>query len=62
MSVPIVVGPEVLSAYNDLKMKRKHRWLILRIDNDSDVVLEAIGEPTSTFAQFVEKIPKNEPR
>ena len=62
MSVPIVVGPEVMSAYTELKMKRKHRWLIMRIDNESDVVLEAMGEPSSPFAEFVDKMPKNEPR
>ena len=62
MSVPVAVGAEVLNVYNELKMKRKHRWIILKIEGETQVVIEAIGEPTSTYAEFMSRMPKNEPR
>ena len=53
---------EVVDAYNQMKMKRAHRWIIFKVEDDKRIVVDSVGEPTSTFADFVEKIPKSEPR
>eukprot|EP00826_Nyctotherus_ovalis_P047617 TRINITY_DN54_c0_g1_i1.p1 TRINITY_DN54_c0_g1~~TRINITY_DN54_c0_g1_i1.p1 ORF type:complete len:136 (-),score=49.83 TRINITY_DN54_c0_g1_i1:99-506(-) len=53
---------EAVDAYNKMKMKRAYRWIIFKIEGDKCIVVDSVGEPTSTFADFVSKIPKSEPR
>ena len=56
------IPSETLTAYRNLKMKRTHRWIIFKIEDNSRVVVESSGEPTSTFAEFAEKLPEDQPR
>ena len=53
---------EALDTYNKMKMKREHRWVIFKIEDEKRIVLDGAGAPTSTFSEFVEKMPKSEPR
>lgn len=58
----ISLAEPALAAFNDLKKKRKYRWVIFKFENDKDIVLDAVGEPSATFEDFVSKMPKSEPR
>ena len=49
-------------AFNDLKKKRKYRWIIFKFEGDKDIIVDAQGEPSATFEDFVSKMPKDEPR
>ncbi len=59
----IKVPEDVLKTYNELKMKRAHRWIIFKVVSPGETLaVESVGEPTSTFADFVAKMPKEEAR
>lgn len=60
--IPLELAEAALDAYNKMKMKRMYKWLIYKIEGDKCIVLESSGEPKSTFADFVAKMPKGEPR
>ena len=53
---------EAVDANNKMKMKRGHRWVIFKIEEEKRIVLDNAGEPTATFAEFIEQMPKSEPR
>ena len=56
------VPEETLEVYKKLKMKREYRWIIFKIEDQKQIIVESTGEPTSSFAEFTEKLPKEEPR
>merc|ERR1712159_446242 len=47
--------------FKDLKHKRKHKFVIFKIDSSS-IVVASEGAPTASFDEFVEALPENEPR
>lgn len=56
------VAPEISAAFADINGRRA-RFLVARITEDSSqIVLEAKGERTATFDDFVNAIPADEPR
>lgn len=63
MQSGIVVGDEVRQEFQQLRMKRKHRYIIYRPSEDkSSVEIETIGERSHTWEQFMEAMPKNNSR
>ena len=59
----VEVPAESLDAFTKLKMKRAYRWIVYKFDSEKKrVVVEALGEPTSTFVEFAAKVPATEPR
>jgi len=60
--IGLTLTEEAMTAYTGLKMNRKYRWIIYRIEGEKSVVIDALGEPTATFEDFVSKIPKSECR
>ena len=60
--IGLEIGEDVLDTYTKMKMKRAFRWIVLKIEGEKKVVVDATGEPAATFADFVAKIPKTEPR
>lgn len=52
-----------MNEFNALRMKRAHRYLILKVNEDkTSIVIEKIGERTATFDQFKEDMPKDQGR
>ncbi|MDR3549423.1 MAG: hypothetical protein P4M11_14350 [Candidatus Pacebacteria bacterium] len=60
--IPLELAEPALDAYNKLKMKRAYKWLIYKIEDDKRIALESSGDSKATYAMFVEKMPKLEPR
>lgn len=63
MQSGIVVGDEIRAEFQQLRMKRKYRYIIYRPSDDkSSVIIEAMGERSQTWEQFIEAVPKNNSR
>ena len=63
--IKIAVSEEIVNMYNKMKMKRAYKWMIfcvIETEKDLHMEIEATGDAASTFADFVEKMPKEEPR
>jgi hypothetical protein len=46
--------------YTQLRMKRTHRFLIMKVNDDkSKIIVEHIGPREATFAEFKELMPKD---
>ena len=63
MNTGIKCDETVSAEYSALRMKRAHRFLILKIaDDKSKVELEHVGNRDATFAEFKELMPKDQCR
>lgn len=63
MQSGIGIGDDVREKFNELRMKRLHRYLIFKASDDKSAVeLEKTGERDETFEQFKESMPKNNSR
>lgn len=62
MNAGIEVSDEVITTFNDLKMKKSHKYLIAKIENKKTVVIEKIGGPEATYQDFLANLEKSEPR
>ena len=51
-----------IEAYNKMKMKRAYRWIVYKIEEEKCVVIDKIGDPSATYADFFAAIPEAEPR
>lgn len=40
---------DVLQAYNDMKIRKKYHYIMLRVNNDFKIVLSEIGPPCASF-------------
>lgn len=63
MNTGIQCDDAILSEFTALRMKRSHRYLILRVSSDkSKVEIEHIGQRDATFDEFKENMPKDQCR
>jgi cofilin len=59
----IQVSDECINEFTALRMKRAHRYLIMRVTEDkTQVVIEKKGARDETFEQFKESMPKDQGR
>ena len=57
------VPDEVRNEFQALRMKRTHRYVIYKAnDNKDSVEIEKLGAREETWAQFTESMPKNNSR
>ena len=57
------VNPECLSAYQDLKLGKKSKYIIFTLNKDNtEIVVEKTGPTTATYDEFVGDLPENECR
>lgn len=55
----VAVAPECLSVYTDIKLARKHRFVMYKINDKKDtIIVENIAEPKLTYADFLKGLPK----
>jgi cofilin len=60
LSGGIQVADECVSEFVALRMKRAHRFMILKVNDDkTQIVLEHVGARDATFEQFKELMPKD---
>jgi cofilin len=63
MSTGITLTDECVTEFNNLRMKRAHRYMILKPnDEKTNIVLEKLGARDATFEQFKEDMPKDQCR
>ena len=63
MSTGITLADECVTEFNALRMKRTHRYIIMKPNEDkTSIVLEKVGARDATFEQFKEDMPKDQCR
>ena len=63
MSTGITLADECVTEFNNLRMKRSHRYLILKPnDEKTNIVIEKLGAREANFEQFKEDMPKDQCR
>lgn len=63
MNAGIQVADECVTEFTALRMKRSHRYMILKVSDDkTSIVIEKIGERTESFNDFKESMPKDQCR
>ena len=63
MQGTLVIDESVSTTFAELRMKRQHRWVIYRVaDDNSSVIVDAVGERAQDFASFQAAMPKDQPR
>ena len=63
MSAGIQVADECVTEFTALRMKRSHRYMILKVSDDkTQIIIEKIGARTETFNDFKESMPKDQCR
>lgn len=52
-----------MDVYQDLKLKRKYKYIIYKLsDDNSSVMVEKLAEPTATYQEFIASLPKDDCR
>ncbi len=60
METGIKVNDAVQEEFTKLRMKRTHRFLIFKVNDDkTEVEIEHVGARDSTFAEFKDLMPKD---
>ena len=63
LSAGISIADECIQEFTALRMKRAHRYLILKVNDDKTAInIEHTGARDATFAEFKEKMPKDQCR
>lgn len=63
MQTGISVDDKCQEEYTALRMKRAHRYLILKVNDEKNrIVIEHIGARDASFADFKEQMPKDQCR
>jgi cofilin len=59
----VEVDPECLAVFEQLKIRRKHRYILFKIsENGEHIVIDKIGEPKEGHEEFFKALPDTEPR
>lgn len=59
----INIADDIRTAFQDIRMKRKFRYVIYKASADqTSIEIEKCGERAETFDQFKENVPKNNSR
>mmetsp|Transcript_80841 Transcript_80841/g.187688 ORF Transcript_80841/g.187688 Transcript_80841/m.187688 type:complete len:138 (+) Transcript_80841:73-486(+) len=58
----VAASDECVEAYNQIKMKKDLRYVIYKIENAKEIIVESKGPSTETYKDFVAKLPDDEPR
>ena len=60
MSTGITVNDDCISEFTALRMKRAHRYIIYRVNEDKDkIIIEHVGARDAQFNDFKEQMPKD---
>ncbi len=63
LSTGITIADECIQEFTALRMKRAHRYLIFKVNDEKTVIsIEHTGARDATFAEFKEKMPKDKCR
>ena len=60
MNTGIKVEDSCVEEFNNLRMKRSHRYVIMKVSDDkSKIEIEHLGKREATFGEFKELMPKD---
>ncbi len=63
LSTGITIADECISEFTALRMKRAHRFMILKVSDDKTRIdVDQLGPRDATFEQFKEAMPKDQCR
>ena len=63
MQAGLQVHADIAEKFSALRMKRAHRFMIVKISEDgTEAVIDACAERSATFADFKAAMPASEPR
>lgn len=63
MQTGITIPDNIREVFNELRMKRKHRYVIYKpSDDQASVEVERCGERDEDFEKFKSHVPKNRSR
>ncbi len=58
----VTVNQQCLEAYNELKLKKTHKYVIYKLnDNFTEIVVDKTS-PDADYTKFVANLPEKEPR
>eukprot|EP00916_Digyalum_oweni_P023239 GHVL01038612.1.p1 GENE.GHVL01038612.1~~GHVL01038612.1.p1 ORF type:complete len:137 (+),score=19.99 GHVL01038612.1:58-468(+) len=62
MSTGVLVNDDCLTKFNELKMSHAMRYVIFKIENQKEIIVESTGDKSLTYQDFVKALPPEEPR
>ena len=58
----ITVPEEIIQVFNSMKMNHDKRYLVIKIVNENQLILEHEGDKDKSYNEFAGLLPPNEPR
>mmetsp|Transcript_113874 Transcript_113874/g.284844 ORF Transcript_113874/g.284844 Transcript_113874/m.284844 type:complete len:137 (+) Transcript_113874:94-504(+) len=58
----VTVADACVDKFNEIKMKKTLKYVVFKIENRKQIVVEAEGDKDKTYADFVAALPESEPR
>lgn len=63
MQSGIAIEDDVGTVFNEMRMRRKHRYVIYKVvEDNSKVAVDKVGARDETWESFKESMPKNNSR
>jgi cofilin len=53
---------ECLEKFNEMKINRAYKYIIFKIESETEIIVEHLGAPDADYAAFAAALPANEPR
>eukprot|EP00933_Yihiella_yeosuensis_P062320 TRINITY_DN6527_c0_g1_i1.p2 TRINITY_DN6527_c0_g1~~TRINITY_DN6527_c0_g1_i1.p2 ORF type:complete len:138 (+),score=56.11 TRINITY_DN6527_c0_g1_i1:95-508(+) len=62
MSSGVAVNDECVEIYNQIKMKKDLKFIVFKIKDSKEIVVDVTGGTDKTYKDFADALPDNEPR
>ena len=63
MASGVGIDDTAISTFNELKLGHTYRYIIFRVsDDNTKIIVDKTGAPTTCFAEFVSELPRDECR
>ena len=62
MSSGVKVSDACVEVYNEIKMKKSKKYVLFKIENKKEIVIDCDGDASKTFDDFKAALPEDQPR
>ena len=62
VSMPESISSSISDLFQQLKLRRKHKFLVFKLSDSGDVSAEHVGPPSSTAQDFIDLLPHSDCR
>merc|ERR1719311_2040137 len=62
MSSGVKVSDACVEVYNEIKMKKSKKYVLFKIENKKEIVIDSEGDASKTFDDFKAALPEDQPR